>query len=181
MNGIILFGLFQFISRFLPKPRFFPIFQLLASGAIVRDRQLNQRPESRRMVELSEMTELVHDEIVGEMRRQERELVAEVEVAIARAAPPAGALVADAYAVVGEDMRRRQGRVEAGKMLEPGVCESTGGFFVQGEGAAAGERGWTARANTPTNSSHDTDPSILKYDLEKSHAVMAFIMTSCLE
>lgn len=113
------------------------------------------------MVELSEMAKLVHDEVVGERRRQECELVAEVEIALARAAPPAGALVANADAVVGESVRRgvasRQCCVEAGKMLEPSVRDGAGGFFVQGESAAARERSWAAgAAMNPTNSKPKT-------------------------
>ena len=71
------------------------------------------------MVELPGMTERVHDEIVGEPWRQERELVAKVEIALARATPPASALVANADAAVGEDVRRSECGIETCKMFEP--------------------------------------------------------------
>lgn len=91
MNGSILF-------------RLLPMLQFVAPGAVVRNRQLDQRPKRRRMIELPEMTKLMHDEIVGKTRRQECQLVAEIEITLARATPPAGALVADAHAVVGEEV-----------------------------------------------------------------------------
>ncbi len=116
------------------------------------------------MVELPEMAELVHDEIVGELRRQERELVAEIEIAPARTAAPPGALVADAHAAVGEGVRWDQSRIEAGKMLEPRMRNSAGGFFMQGESTAACERGWaTSATRVPTDTAHDSPKRIDPY------------------
>ena len=42
----------------------------------------NERPETRRVVELREMAELVDDDIVGDMRRQKRELIVEIKIAV---------------------------------------------------------------------------------------------------
>ncbi len=145
---------------------------------VVRNCEGDQRPKSRGMVELPEMTELVHDEVVGEMRRQERELVAEVQIALARAAPPASALVANADAVVGEEVRWRECGIEARKMLEPRMRGGTCGFFVQGKSAATRERGWArcpAAARVPTDTSHDSSKRIDPYsppdDPEEWHSV----------
>lgn len=42
------------------------------------------------MVELAQMTQFMHDHVVDQMHRQEGKLGIEVEIALARAAPPAG-------------------------------------------------------------------------------------------
>lgn len=112
------------------------------------------------MVELPKMTELVHDEIVGELRRQEREFVAEVEVAFARTAPPAGALVADAYAAVGEGVRRREHGIKTREMFEPCMRDGASGFFVEGKSAATCGRDDTAgTTDTATSNTYPYSPS----------------------
>ncbi len=52
------------------------------------------------MVELADMAELMHDDVVGKVRRQERNAVVEIEIPPLRAASPSRLLAADADAAV---------------------------------------------------------------------------------
>lgn len=54
------------------------------------------------MVELPAMAELMHDDVIGEMRRQQRYPIIEIEVALGRAASPPRRLRAYPHIAVGE-------------------------------------------------------------------------------
>ena len=75
------------------------------------------------MVELSPVAELVDDDVVGEMRRQQGDAIVEVEIARGRAASPAASLVADGDRSIGES-------VELIEVSEAGVDEGSGGLLV---------------------------------------------------
>ena len=60
----------------------------------------NERPETRRVVELREMAELVDNDIVGDVRREKEKLVVEVEIAFFGTASPARLLVFYEHALV---------------------------------------------------------------------------------
>jgi len=47
------------------------------------------------MIEFDQVAELMHDEIIGEMRRQPDDAIIEIEVAVLRAAAPSRPLIAD--------------------------------------------------------------------------------------
>jgi hypothetical protein len=50
------------------------------------------------VIELAEMAKLVHDDVVAKRRRQERDVVIEIQIAFLRAASPSRSLVANADA-----------------------------------------------------------------------------------
>jgi hypothetical protein len=52
------------------------------------------------VIELSEMAEFVDNDVVGDMRRQKRKLVVEIEILFLGTASPAGSLVFDRNALV---------------------------------------------------------------------------------
>ncbi len=71
---------------------------------IVRKSLGHQIPEPLRMVELSPVAELVDDDVVGEVRRQEGDAIVEVEVALGRTASPSASLVSDGDLAVRESV-----------------------------------------------------------------------------
>lgn len=68
--------------------------QFFATELGVRQYALEQPPEARPVIELAEMTELVHDDIVRETLGQEDDSVIERQGSARRAAPPSCPLIA---------------------------------------------------------------------------------------
>lgn len=105
---------------------------------IVRHGAGHQIPEPLRMVELAAMAELMHDDIVGEMRGQKGDAIVEVEIALGRTASPAASLIADGDGAVGES-------VHLIEMGQAGDDEGAGAFLV-GEVCGPGRAGGLGRA-----------------------------------
>jgi hypothetical protein len=78
------------------------MLQLEVVGLVVGALFGDQGPEGSGMVELLEVAEFVDDEVVLGGRREEDDTVAEVQIALARAAAPAGFLIADGDPAVGK-------------------------------------------------------------------------------
>ena len=57
--------------------------EFFAERAVVRERFGDEGPEARRVVEFAEMAEFVDDNVIGEMRRKECDVVIEIEVFLA--------------------------------------------------------------------------------------------------
>lgn len=69
------------------------------------NRLRDELPEPRGVVELGQMTEFVHHDIVRDPFRQQQELPVEIQVAGLGAAPPARLLVTDRYPAVGKPVQ----------------------------------------------------------------------------
>lgn len=80
-------------------------------------------PEFRAVVHFLEMAELVHNDVVALLRREEEDLVTEVEVALARTAPPSPLRVFYGNSVVCKS-------IACVEMPEPGVGQDAGCFLV---------------------------------------------------
>ena len=92
---------------------------------MIRDRLRNEIPEIARMIEMLEMTELMHDDVVGDFGRQMNEFVREIQISFARTAPPSSGLVSYRNAIE----RIVIVRVE---MCETLMNEYTCSFFMVG-------------------------------------------------
>lgn len=55
----------------------------------------DQLPERMRMIELPQMAQFVHDDVIDERQREKRELVMKIEIPLLRAASPTRLLIAD--------------------------------------------------------------------------------------
>jgi hypothetical protein len=75
-------------------------FEGVAEGAIVRNGLGYERPESPRVVKLTEMAELVDDDVVGHFSRHESYFVAKRKIAVAGTASPPRLLVSYSNNVV---------------------------------------------------------------------------------
>jgi hypothetical protein len=75
----------------LPSPR-----------AMIRDRPRNQAPKFLRVVELSQVTELVDDDVIGKVNGKTRDAIIEVEIPLLRTTPPSRPLIAYRDSVVDE-------------------------------------------------------------------------------
>ena len=71
--------------------------EFVAERAVVGQGLLDQAPEFPGMVELAQMTEFVHDNIVRQFFRQESDFVVEVEIPFFRTASPPGFLILHCY------------------------------------------------------------------------------------
>ena len=67
---------------------------------------LNQLPKASAMIELLQVAQLMHDDVVLEVFWQKEHLVTEIEIAQRRTASPAAARVADSNSVVGKIVDR---------------------------------------------------------------------------
>lgn len=56
---------------------------------------IDQRPEFRRVIELDQVAELMHDDIIPQVGRQEEQTIIEGKVAVSRTTPPARLLITD--------------------------------------------------------------------------------------
>ncbi len=101
----------NFLSSSAP-PQFPPTRGMVRHGA------RHERPDARRMVELAEMTQLVHHDIVLQALGQEEHPEVETERPLARTAPPHGPLVPYADIPVAEAVGCV--RVEPRNALEDG-------------------------------------------------------------
>src|SRR5689334_16213043 len=77
-----------------------------AMGFIVWTGARDESPETRRVVQLFEVRQLVVDDVVQHGQRGEQQAPVEVQVAGAGAAPPAAFLLFDADATEGKAVRR---------------------------------------------------------------------------
>ena len=78
----------------LPQPAF-----LLR---IVRKNRGNQRPEAGGVVHFLPVAELMHDDIIDDLRRRQHEETVEIKIPLRAAASPAGPLMADRDASTGD-------------------------------------------------------------------------------
>ena len=69
--------------------------QFLAQLLVLRHCPGHEVPKSVRVIHLSTMTEFVHDDVVGQVRRQKSDFIIKRDVTLARTAPPPRLLVAD--------------------------------------------------------------------------------------
>src|SRR3989344_8517378 len=75
--------------------------QSAAQSAMMREGARHLRPKRRAVVKLGKVAQLVDDDVVAQLLRQECDFVIKVEVAAGRAAAPARPGVADKYFAVG--------------------------------------------------------------------------------
>lgn len=83
------------------------LLQPLVPFPVVRENSQHLRVESLAMVHLFPVTKLVDDHTVDHLGGSQHQQTVEVEIALGRATPPAGALVADRYASIGDADQRR--------------------------------------------------------------------------
>ncbi len=106
------------------------------------------------MIELDEMAELVDDEIVGEMGREEDDFVIKVQIAPTRTAPPTRLLITDAHATICERAMSMPPPLHLREIFKPTMRERPRRFLVHEKRASAAAAAARAALAPP----HTTPP-----------------------